>query len=234
MFRRLTRLFSDASEMIFPAVCGVCGRPLVDGETLICMSCDYDMPRCGIESESFNVVHQRLARPGLPIERAASFFYYFRGNPYAMLIQMAKYNNRPSIAMTFGTSFARELRQTAFFNDIDVLLPMPLHFLKKMRRGYNQTEYIARGISAESGIPIGDNLSAARHKSQARLKAVERQKNMEGIIRVRNANELVGQHVLVIDDVITTGATMLSAIKALHQAVPNIRTSVLSLALTKI
>ena len=221
-----------ASEMIFPECCEVCGRSLIDGEELLCLTCDFDMPRTRIASNPFNTIHQRLATPGYAIEKAAAYFHYYKNNPYARMIQRAKYSGRPTVGRELARRFANELKKEGFFDGMDVILPMPLHFTKKLKRGYNQTEYVAHGLSDVTGLPLGDNLKIKRHKTQTRLSAQERLTNMEGIIRVEHSAELVGKHVLVVDDVITTGATMLTAIKALHDTVPNIKTSVIAIGLT--
>ena len=230
----LSRLLSMASEMIFPACCEVCGRSLIEGEDILCMACDYDMPRTAIDSNRFNTIHQRLAAPGLPIEKAAAYFHYFRGNPYAALIQSAKYSGRPYLGRKLAMRFAKELENADFFDGIDLILPMPLHFLKRIKRGYNQTEYLALGLSDATGIPVGDNLQMKRHKTQTRLSAAERLANMQSAVSVLNGEELAGKHVLVVDDVITTGATMMAVIKALHNSVDDIKISVLFLGLTSL
>lgn len=224
----------DLLEMIFPACCEVCGRSLIDGEELLCMTCDFDMPRVEIESSPFNQIHQRLASPNLPIEKAVSQFYYFRDNPYAKLIQKAKYSGRPRIAYFLARKFALQLKDTDFFDGIDLILPMPLHVIKKLKRGYNQTTYIANGLSEISEIPVGDNLKIKRHNTQTRLSAEQRLANMSEAIRVEHAEELRAKHVLVVDDVITTGSTMFAAVKAIHETCGPVKISVLSLGLTKL
>lgn len=221
-------------EAVYPSVCEVCGRRLVEGETMMCLHCLMSMPRTKIHSDQFNTLHQRLASPGVPIERAGSYFYYFRENPYARLIHAAKYNSRPGIARRLGEWYADEISADGFFDGIDVILPVPLHRFKLISRGYNQSEQIALGLSKVTGIPVGDNLRAARHSTQTRKNAFERMVNVAGIMSVVHGDELVGKHVMIVDDVITTGATMLACVMALHRSVPGIRTSVISIGATKL
>ena len=226
-------LFRHLSEAIFPAVCECCGRSLVDGEDFLCLHCLHNMPRTFYHHDSFSEIHKRLAAPGLPIERTAALFHYIKENPYARLIQNAKYNNRPSIDRQLARLFASDLQSEGFFNGIDLLLPIPLHWRKRWRRGYNQSEVIALGICDITAINIGDNLKALPHSTQTRKNAIERAANMHGKIQVVHPEELEGLHILIIDDVITTGATILTAAKAIHSAAPSATISILTLAASK-
>lgn len=223
------KLLDDFLRLIYPDCCEVCGRALVDGERLLCTTCDMTMPRTNFHRQHFSDIAQRVAAPGLPVERTASMFHYYRGNPYAELIKRGKYNNRPDIIRHLGARFSRELAAEGFFDDIDVLLPIPLSRMKLLKRGYNQTYEIARGISSVTATPIADNLVVRGHASQTHMSAAQRASNVAGIIKVIAPDELSGRHVLVIDDVITTGATMLSALTAIHTAVPSARMSFLTL-----
>ena len=222
-----------ATEMVFPAVCEVCGQPLIDGEEFLCLNCRHKIPRVNAHVDETSEIHRRLAQPGIPIERTASFFYYFRNNPYARLIQEAKYNDRPNINAFLGRMFATELSRAGFFDGIEALQPVPLHWWKKFRRGYNQAEIICRGISEISQIPIADNLKAARHSTQTRKNALQRQANVAGTMSIVRPEEISGKHILLVDDVITTGATLLATAQTILREAPGTRISVLSLGLTK-
>ncbi len=227
-------LIGAALRAVFPDCCEVCGQPLADGESLLCVTCDMMMPRADYHRHSFSDIHQRLASPRLPIEKTAVYFHYFRDNEYAELIKRAKYNNRPEINRLLGERFARELAVAGFFDDIDLLMPMPLYRMKLWRRGYNQADEICRGISMITGIPIADNLHTRRHSTQTRKSSLQRLSNVKGLAYVVHPEEIEGKHILVVDDVITTGSTMLDALTALHVSVPGVRLSVLSLAAAKL
>lgn len=224
--------FGSLADALFPACCEVCGRELVDGENLLCLHCRHEMPRTFYHRCADSPLHERLALPGVPIERTASYFHYVRGNPFARLIQQSKYNSRPAIDRRLAADFARELAADGFFEGIDMLQPVPLHWLRRFRRGYNQAEIICRGISEVTGIPIADNLRARRHSTQTRKSIAERQANLRGVMKLISGHEIAGKHVLIVDDVITTGATMLSAARALLTASPRPEISILALAST--
>ncbi len=226
--------FSSLGDALFPACCEVCGRELVDGEILLCLHCRAELPRTRYHRCADSPLHERMALPGVPIERTASYFHYVRGNPYARLIQHAKYNSRPAIVRQLGADFARELAADGFFYGIDMLQPIPLHGWKRFRRGYNQAEIICSGISEVTGIPIADNLRARNHSTQTRKNIAERQANLTGVMRLVAAEDIAGKHILLVDDVITTGATMLAAARVLLSASPAPTISILSLASTNV
>lgn len=225
------RLASDVAAMIWPRVCEVCGRALVDGETTLCLHCLVSMPRTRFHAIAFNPIHQRLASPGYPVDKAAAMMYYKRQGAYSDMIRRGKYNGRDDLIAALARIYAAELTADRFFDGIDVILPVPMYIVKRLRRGYNQSEVIARGISSVAGVPVGDNLVARRgHKTQTHRSAFERFTNVDGMVRVDHPRELDGLHILLVDDVITTGATLLRCIKVLRDAVPTSRVSVLALA----
>jgi ComF family protein len=233
-FGGLKGWFSDLLRIVFPDVCEVCGSSLVRGEEVICLKCDMNMPRTRVHNDSFNIIHERLAGK-TPIERAAGYFYYYRESDYAAIIHNAKYNGRPIIARKLAMRFARELMADNFFDGIDVVLYVPMFFLKKIKRGYNQSEYIAQGISQATNITVGHNLISKRsHSSQTKKNSYSRWLNAQGVYDVINPEELENKHVLIVDDVVTTGATLLACCDVVHNAVPSATISVLSLAVTRL
>lgn len=224
---------SDLSRLFFPVTCEVCGTVLVEGERVLCMECMASMPRVGAHLDKEHPLVRRLTAAA-KIERVASMFAYVRDTSYARVIQKSKYNNRPDIDHDLAMEFAAELRPSCFFDGIDIILPVPMHPWKRLRRGFNQAWEIADGVAAVTGIEVGDNLVAIRrHSSQTRRNAEERMNNAQGIYDVVYPDELMGKHVLIVDDVITTGSTILACCDVLRRTVPGIRVSVLSLAATR-
>lgn len=223
----------DALSVIYPNVCEVCGESLRRGEETMCLHCLRALPRTLMHNDEFNLIHERLAGH-VPIERAGGYFYYYRESKYAGLIHRAKYNSRPVIAERLGQRYAREIVGDGFFDGIDLLLPVPLHWWKLIKRGYNQSEAVAKGVARVTGIALGDNLVAIRrHSTQTAKGAYSRWLNTEGIFAVEDADDLKDRHVLIIDDVITTGATILRCCEAIHAASPTTRISVLTLAVAR-
>lgn len=230
----MTTIAKRILDLFYPNLCEVCGRKLAPGEDVLCLHCGFDLPRTNIHTSSFNIVHERLAG-GTPIERGAAWFFYYKDSPYVAMIHRGKYNGHPELLRALSRKYACELQHAGFFDGIDCIVPVPLHPLKLMMRGYNQVEYIARGIRDVTGIRIGRHLKATRfRKTQTRRGAFSRWVNSKNDYVAKNPAELAGKHVLVIDDVLTTGATLLTCCNAIHAAVPTARISVLALALTKL
>lgn len=221
---------SGLLSLLYPRLCVVCGCKLVEGERHLCLECRANLPRTGFHRDPFNPIHQRLAPE--PVERGAAMFYYHRQDQYGRIVRRAKYNDHPELARDFGQWYATELMAEGFFEGIDKLLAVPMHPFKQWRRGYNQAHEIAVGVSRATGLPIADNLTAAPHESQTRRDHYLRYLNVRTIYGVERPGELAGCHVLLIDDVVTSGATLLSCIRALRQAVGAIRVSVLTLGST--
>lgn len=222
----------NAVDLLLPPVCEVCGNPLNDSESTICLNCYLDMPRLDLHRDPFNIIHRRLASPGVPVERAAAFFSYRRQSAFAQLLRHAKYGGRPSINRNLGRMFAAQLANDGFFDGIDMLVPVPIHWTKKLRRGYNQAEAVCLGISSVTAIPIEISLlHARRHTTQTRKSYAERRLVTDKFY----ADTIVGlhdKHLLVVDDIITSGATMLGAVSTILKANPGVTVSVLSLGLT--
>ncbi len=220
------------AEVLAPDYCMLCGGRLSKAEHRICALCRIKLPATDFHRIPGNAMQQRFAGYGT-IENAGAVFYYVRSTPLATAIHDFKYNKFPSLAVEFGREMARRLLTTGFFYGIDLLMPVPIHFTKRMRRGYNQSERICRGLTEMSGIPTADNLYARRpHKTQTGRTPEGRRANTRGVFSVRRPDELLDRHVLIVDDVCTTGATLLACAEALHSAVPGIRCSVLTLAAT--
>lgn len=218
--------------IVYPRLCEVCGRALVEGEDILCLRCLAEMPFYSAATFDDGDIHRRIMR--CPIERAAALYYYYRDSPYAMLIQHAKYSHRPSLARALGSAVARRLLPDGFFCDIDAIVPVPLHKAKMRRRGYNQSLEIAVGVSAVTSVPVVDMLVAAPHSSQTARSRLQRWRNAAAIYSLDAAAPSPGAHILLVDDVITTGATLSACATALRSVFPGIRISVLTIGISRL
>ena len=200
------------------------------GEEVLCVRCQADLPRVRTISFEENDI-ARIFWGLVPIEKGISFFHYTPHSPHSRILFELKYHNHPEVGKTMGRMMAEELKATNFFNGIDLIVPIPLSRKKERQRGYNQSDWIAWGISEATGIPT-DTTSVVRTKSnpsQTTLDHRQRRENVRDIFAVRHPGNLEGRHILLVDDVITTGATMLSCAEAIARAC-RVRFSVLSLA----
>lgn len=220
---------SDLFNLFLPHECHLCGRHLADGERGLCTTCIADLPRTLYHRNSDNVVARRFAG-FFPFERASAHFFYTRGGGVARIVHDFKYRKFTELARFMGVLMARELWPTGFLSDIDVVIPVPMHWMKQARRGYNQAYLLACGVAEEAGIEVKRNIKAVKpHKTQTSLSTEERRMNTDHLFAVAKPDELSGLHVLLIDDVCTTGATLRSVAIALHNAVPDARISILAL-----
>lgn len=221
-------------SLLYPQVCPVCGNVLVAGERLMCLDCRIKLPLTNYERNAdWNPMIEKLMCHA-PITRAAAYFFYQRESPHSRLVHQIKYHGQPRLGRELMREYATNLRSQGFFDGIDAMAPVPLSFSKLILRGYNQSFRLAQGVADVIPLPIVDALRAGRHGSQTRLGALERLRNARGIFSAK-AEHLSGiNHLLLVDDIVTTGATMCACAEAIHAAAPSIRISVLALASTRL
>jgi len=224
--------FKPMAHLFFPRYCAVCGERLGDGENALCLKCNLDLPRTQLHLLPDNRV-EKLFFGKIPIERGTGFYYYQSGNDFEKIVRKIKYHGRKDLAIAMGQMMAMELISSGFFDGVDMLVPIPLHVSRLRERGYNQSECLAEGVSMVTGIEVRTDvvLRVKSTETQTRKSAQQRYENMQGVF-IRNVptQVLQGKHVMLIDDVLTTSATLTSCADALKGA-EGVRFSVLSLAL---
>lgn len=224
----ILRRLRIAASLFVPDVCYLCGAPAVDGEGPVCVACAMGFDRPAESPAALaDTLRPRVMPRRAPFGTAAAPFVYTHTNGVGRLIRAGKYGDRPGLLTYLAARLAPMVP-----DDADVLMPVPMPWLKKLRRGYNQTEVIAAELSRITGVPVGDNLTARRHRSQASMRGAERRRAMQGVFRLRHADELEGLHVALVDDIITTGTTLYAAAETLLAASPG-RLSALALAVTR-
>lgn len=208
---------SDLLDIIFPRHCCVCGELLSAQETDICLNCLYALPKIDAGTRE-NI--EKLFWGKIDIGRAVSYIYYHKGSPYNGLIHALKYHGRPMVGERLAYMAAKELQESGFFDGIDIIVPLPLSQKKKRKRGYNQCDYIADGISRATGIPVVKNIvkRTISNETQTHKNRDERWKNVEGIFSVSAPSCLEGQHILLVDDILTTGATLASCARSIQKS----------------
>jgi len=210
--------FNDLLELFYPSLCVTCGRKLVTQEKYICLHCLHDLPRTGFHKDPGNKVAQ-LFWGRVPVEMATSWLYFRKGSRYQRLIHFLKYKGLHELGDEMGRLFGVDLRSSPFAA-VDVVVPVPLHWQRLRERGYNQSEGIAAGMAASLSLPLSTgNLVREKFTStQTRKNRFERWQNVEGIFQVLKPEEFTGRHLLVVDDVVTTGSTLEAAVVALQEA----------------
>lgn len=230
----LSNLLRDVAALFFAPRCAVCGQALVQGEHTVCTLCRATAPLTGFWLETDNPV-ARKCWGLLPVEQASGFLYYIHRSGWRRLIHGFKYRGAWRTARAMGEWYGRCLKESGLYDDVEVVVPLPLHPLKRCRRGYNQSEYIAEGIAAQLGVGV-DRRSVRRTRntaSQALQSRHKRAGNVEEAFAVHRPERLAGRHVLLVDDVFTTGSTMFSCAGEVLRAVPGCRISIAALAVSR-
>lgn len=231
MHRTLRTFSAGLAHLLFPQLCAGCRRPLLAEERLLCLGCARHLPRTGYHTLPDNDTALRFAGR-VPFERATSFAHFTDGGLLQHLLHRMKYGRRTDVAVALGRLFGQELHGAGWMQGIDAIIPVPLHPRKEAKRGYNQSERLAAGLSDATGVPVRSHaLRRTRFtESQTQKTRAERLANVSGAFRVRGEAALHGKHVLLLDDVLTTGATMEACAAALLR-VPGLRVSLATLAL---
>lgn len=222
----------DILNLFFPAQCHLCGQELAPHERFLCTPCVEKLPRTGYHRDPRNPMEQRFAGQ-FPFVAATGHFFYSKDSSLSQLIQDMKYRNFPSIGVKLGKIAGKELYTAGFLSDIELIVPLPMHFLKQARRGYNQAERIASGIGEVSGLPVEKAIRMTRmRKTQTSMSREERLSNAYSLFAINRGTDLSGKGVLLVDDICTTGATMGSAAKTLADSFPGIRLYLFALGIT--
>lgn len=244
-----------AADFILPRVCVVCGRRLLLNEKVICLHCMADLPlthfwkqKCNPMADRFNAVIQHglekvwdscICLPLNAHERyahAAALFFYSHEADFRHILYSLKYKGRTDVGRHFGRMLGMKIKGTAAFKDVDCVMPVPLHWARKWKRGYNQAQVIAREVAHVLGVPLRcDVLKRSRRtKTQTKLDIKGKTENVSGAFSTRPyaVSTLKGvKHILLIDDVFTTGATLHACFVALRAHLPpTVRISVATLA----
>jgi ComF family protein len=230
--RSIVAYFADAFHLIFPDNCLACGGHLRYSERILCTACLLDIPLVRLADSEDNSFEQ-LFIGQIPYERVTAFFYYTKKNKYANLMHELKYKGNQQAGIFLGELFGNHLKNTGFTNDIDCIVPVPLHAKRKRTRGYNQSEILAQGIANSTSLPICANAveRSVNTETQTKKNKEERKQNVANIFTVSNPQLLQGKHILLLDDVITTGATTISCAETIFNQVKNVRISIAGVAL---
>jgi ComF family protein len=227
-------LLDDFISLLFPRLCYACGNHLLRNEDLICTECYVVIPRTNYHLTENNPVEQLFWGRCL-IEKAAVFSYFNKGSRIRNLIHCLKYKGIKEIGFELGKIYGLSLTASGFTKDIDIIIPVPLHPSKERIRGFNQSEIISQGIAGVSALPVDINTlkRITVSATQTKRSRFERWTNVEGIFMVTDTLAIRGKHVLLVDDVITTGATIESCANELLKT-EGVRVSVVALAFANI
>lgn len=198
-------------DVLFPSTCACCGEVLLAGEKQICINCLADLATTLYSSHDDNHT-ERLLGSRIPFEHATSIYIFRQGNTVQKLIHAMKFHGNSDLCLSMGRRMGLELMHSGRFDDVDLLVPVPLHWRRRLERGYNQSELLCRGIGEVLRREVNTR-ALIRHRNthqQSLQSSSDREKNVENAFSLLHPDDFRGRHILLVDDVLTTGATLTS------------------------
>ena len=212
----MNQWLNDFSRLLYPNICASCGRDLYHNKNMICWLCMKELPRTGFECHHDNPA-AKIFYGRLPLQQVFSWLFFNKGSVTQHLVHQIKYRKNLSLGRYLGELMAESMISSGLYNGIDVLVPLPLNKKKLVKRGFNQAMVICEGMAPVLNIPV-EPVAVYRKKyteTQTKKTRIQRLENVEEVFDIKDAHLLENRHALLVDDVITTGATMEACGKAL-------------------
>lgn len=225
-------LLEGVAQLVYPVCCPGCGSDGIQPGQLLCLFCNQELPYTGFTGLYGNPI-EKIFRGRLNIQAATSLMYFSRQSVIRRLLHQLKYEGNKEIGLYFGRRLGEVLLTSPRFAGIDFLVPLPLHHKRQRRRGFNQATILCEGMSEVMDVPIVENLIVRSRATETQTfrSRTERWQNIEEGFQLKQQQGYTGKHLLLIDDVITTGAT-LEACGSVLQLIPNLKLSIATLAFT--
>ena len=233
-FQKLVESFHDTSLLVYPHLCLNCEAELHQRQELLCLRCLATLPHTAFHKSPKNNLLHLLSEAFFKFEYMTALFFFQKQNPIQLLLHKLKYQKQEYIGEFLGQWYANELlTETPFWKDIDLMTVVPLTPAKRRQRGYNQNSLFAQTLSQKLGLPLDEALLLGKPKqqSQTHLSRLERWQNIKEAYAASPNQNLDGKHILIVDDVFTTGVTLEICARALAQLY-KVKISVLTMAAT--
>lgn len=224
---------ADFVALFYPQVCPACNGQLLAGEDFICTFCQLSLPYTHFETQHPNPVEQ-MFWGRINIEAAAAYLFFRQGNATRRIMHRIKYSGEKELAQYLGRQMGQNLKNNPRFAGIDAIIPIPLHKTKQRKRGYNQSEWFAKGLAEKLDTPLLTDvlLKTTATKSQTTKNRWQRWLNMGHQFTIHHPEKIKDKHILLVDDIITTGATLEACANALQQQT-NCKISIATMAITE-
>ncbi len=227
----ITSLFDDFISLIYPKICLGCNNPLLKHEECICTICQFHIPKTNHFKEKKNDL-QKLFWGKVQLNHAAALYEFVKDSPLQKMIHALKYEENQEVGIYLGKQIAYEIEDSTLLKGIDYIIPVPLHPKKEKLRGYNQSISIAKGIQEilKTEIEITTLQRTVDTESQTKKNKYSRWENVGNVFEIRDLEKLKHKHILLIDDVVTTGSTLESCVTTLQQ-IEGIKVSIVTIAI---
>lgn len=221
MFRFIQSLIENFADLLFPALCLGCNQSIEKSNTILCVSCRMNLPETNQHQEPYDRTLLNKFAGKVPVQFLASYLYFKKGGIVQKLIHQIKFNGKKEAAKELAGWYGYQLKQEcSLFQEIDLILGVPLYKSRQQQRGYNQADWIAEGFSETLEIPTQTGVLVRNYfnSSQTNKNRLERWENVKTVFSVAQPEAVKGRHILIVDDVLTTGATIEACIVELLKA----------------
>jgi ComF family protein len=207
--QKVSSLLGDFVSLFYPRYCLACEEALLKGEDALCTHCLTQLPKTNHHLDHDNPIKNRLTGR-LPLEFAFAFLRFKKGGLVQHLLHQLKYHNQPELGVKIGNLYGRDLKEAGLEKSFDIIIPVPLHESRRRKRGYNQSAKFAEGLSEALNIPWEESVSVRVQSTltQTKKTRADRWTNVKEAFAVSRLEQVSGKRVLLVDDVITTGATL--------------------------
>ncbi|MFP5039638.1 ComF family protein [Parasediminibacterium sp. JCM 36343] len=232
MLTTIKSYLSDFTHLLYPHNCEGCGTDVLDNGNFLCAKCFYELPETGFFTVADNPVEKKFYGR-LKVEQAASSYYFTKNSLLQRLVYELKYKGNMQMGLYLGKLVGYQLQDNNRFDAIEALVPMPLNAKREKKRGYNQAQLICEGIASVWQKPIISHAvsRAVATTTQTKQNISSRWENVDGAFAISNADALKGKHIALVDDVITTGASV-EACGSEMVKIPGVRLSVIGVGFT--